>query len=174
MQEAIIMKRWGYFFRDLQNLSNLPISDKAKVNDMKYSRGSAQAGYKQMHEEWSGGRFDGTLSDYLCLISAFYLITRFRQTASNISLANWARFVLDSYANNKIDVRNTLRLFRTNPNFFELVCGQLGCQNEIIARVKANCLLAGFLEILKNDEFNGGIPPKKMAELVSWLKKLAN
>jgi hypothetical protein len=175
MKDAVVAKRWGYFYQDLKKIGSLPLTVKAKFESMKYSRGTVQAGYKQMNDsEWPDGKFPGTLSDYLCLVSVFYLIMRFRQTSVNISLVDWARYVLDSCAENSFDVRNTIRLFRTNSNFFSLVCRQLECQNEIIARVKANCLLAGFLEILKNKEFNGGMSLERMNELVDWLKQLAN
>lgn len=108
MKEKTLLQKYNYYDDVLKKIGSYPLSENVTIDKLKLTRGVIQAAYKEMY----GLRFSGSIIDYLCWVSAQYIIDR----AGNISLAGYIR---NNYDSIKEDANNLLRLASKKPELFD-------------------------------------------------------
>jgi hypothetical protein len=99
---------YGYYFDTIQKLGEFPIHKTITLDDLKPSRGVVQAGYKEM----KAYGFMGSLIDYLCYVSANYLLE-----LAEVSRMDITDFIDDkeNFSKYKNEIHCLLRLVNKNP-----------------------------------------------------------
>ena len=70
--EKEILDRYSYYYDELKRLGAFGILERVRFNDLKLPKGKIRRAYKEMHDKRMD--FKGTIIDYLCWISACYII----------------------------------------------------------------------------------------------------
>jgi hypothetical protein len=108
MDEAAIIRNYGYYFNSLKKLGSIPLCQTPTLKDITPSRGIIQAAYKQIKEQ----KFEGSLLDYLCWVSAMHI--NLFAAKSGKTLANFVEIYYDSWPE---DCNNLFRLMLKNPRY---------------------------------------------------------
>ncbi len=118
METKVVLERYAKYYEFLQKLGSFPLDETMTIEDLSLTKGAIQSGYKEMKEI----SFDGNLIDYFCLISTEYIVVQYKKFIKDQSFISCAKFIVESYAGDPMDVNNLMRLAMKNPGYlYDLV-----------------------------------------------------
>lgn len=115
MDKKFVLNRYAHYYEYLQTIGKMPLTQSVTIESINPNRGLLQSCYKEigvLKKEIGASKFDVNLIDYLCWISAQYIIDR----AGNTNLAEYLK---NNYDTIKEDSNNLLRLASKKPEFFD-------------------------------------------------------
>jgi hypothetical protein len=112
-----ILATYGKYYDSLQKLGAFPLSRSPELGELNLSKAILQAAYREIR----GSDFQGSLVDYLCFVSTWYMA--WSSKANNAS--ELAVFLRDKFPEFEADARNLLRLLLRNPNYLFTILGEV-------------------------------------------------
>lgn len=70
LSEKEILERYSYYYEEIKKLGSFGLLERVKFNDLSLPKGIVRKAYKEMHDL----DFKGTIIDYLCWVSANYIL----------------------------------------------------------------------------------------------------
>lgn len=183
MDQGEIIESYGKYVEFIKALAENPLLKSVTVAELfQEEKSTMQRLYKQLRAE----KFDGYLTDFLCYISAGYLVSWLKRSLpDNASMVDWLVAFIDSYRGSRTDVRNVLRLYREYPKFYSLLKAEItdieyddygelskfewGNVREVKERILAKMALAGFMDLVIYEDQEGKMPTN-YDELVEIIK----
>lgn len=85
LSEKEVFERYSYYYEEIKKLGSFGLLERVKFNDLSLPKGIVRKAYKDMHDL----DFKGTIIDYLCWVSANYIlhIVRLENEYSEIQYA---------------------------------------------------------------------------------------
>jgi hypothetical protein len=111
MERKYILNRYAHYYEYLQILGKIPLTMTVVIEHLNPNRGLLQSCYKEIKEQ----NFNGNLIDYLCWISAQYLLD---MAQKSIPDGRYIEYLKNNYASIKEDANNLLRLANKRPELF--------------------------------------------------------
>lgn len=102
MEAGLIHRKYGEFYDAIIKLGEYPLGVSPKLSWLKVSNSQVQSSFRDIKQE----KFNGTIIDYLCLVSTRYLILMAGGNPDKI-------FNKDM----PTDLKNMLRLAMKNPDY---------------------------------------------------------
>lgn len=134
-----VMKIYDVFHAVLQTLGSFSPSHEVSLDDVDMPRKLLSSAYNTYRET----DFDGSMIDYLCLISTQYLVRISRAETA----ADFVRFVANNLPRYREDVKNMLRLLLKNHDYLFSALSAPPDKG-------AFCQLAGIWFDIYREEFN--------------------
>lgn len=118
MELKIALERYGRYYEYLQKLGSYKRDASPKATKLKISKAATQSAYAEMTKM----NFNGSIVEYLCLISTYHLVFDIKKLGMSgpIELQDYGKGLIQSFHSPMLepDANNTLRLFMRDPNFF--------------------------------------------------------
>jgi len=70
LSEKEVLKRYSYYYDEIKKIGSFGIMERVKVDGLSLPKGKIRRAYKEIHDI----KFKGTIIDYLCWISANYIL----------------------------------------------------------------------------------------------------
>lgn len=112
MRKKTIADKHDYYRVAIEKLGGYSLLTNPRIEDLGLTRGVIQAGYKEMYKI----DFKGTIVDYLCYVSTLYLAQLIKQLWPLEKAIT--KVLIKDYAEHKVDIRNTIRLYQKHPYYF--------------------------------------------------------
>ncbi len=181
MDRGEMIESYGKYINEIKALANYPLLENPTVAKLFENKSLMQRLYKELRAD----KFDGYLVEYLCYISACFLIDALRRNMpKDASMVDWTVAFIENYGNSRTDVRNLLRLYRECPKFYALLKAEImdisveydelgklewGTIREMKERMLSKLALAGFLEPVIYEDQHGKMR-EDFNELVEFIK----
>lgn len=117
LSESDLMKRYGYYYDNLQKMGNMKYNVKPTIKSLGLSRATIQRAYKEMNQK--GNAFMGGIIEYLEWISANHFFFMMRKVKPNqdklyIRTETKLKYTIITFFE---DFINLSRLYAKNPEY---------------------------------------------------------